>query len=87
MSTTTQPTSDLPATSDDVDRGFGMAIVIGAAIGIVFFVALIAVVVKVMWPDLPTGGVIAVALWTGLWAGLFLGGTITVGRWSAKNFH
>ncbi len=64
------------------DLGFGKAIVIGAALGIVVMTVALAALVKVLAPDIPAGAIAAIAAWTGVWAGLFLGGTVTVGRWS-----
>jgi len=30
------------------------------------------------------GALVAISIWTGVWAGPFLGGTVAVGRWSAS---
>ncbi len=82
--TVTAPAVDAP---DPVARGFGRAILLGAVVGIVVWTAVISLVVKVQWPTLETPAVLGIGLWTGIWGGMFLGGTITVGLWSHKNFH
>ena len=64
------------------DIGFGRAVIIGSLAGIVVMVAAIAVTLRLLDPDLAWGPIIGISAWTGLWAGLFLGGTVTVGRWS-----
>ena len=64
------------------DIGFGKAIVIGSMAGIAVMVLGLIALMKVLAPDMPIGAVLAVSVWTGVWAGLFLGGTITVGRWA-----
>lgn len=74
-------------TTDDADRSYGRAISIGSVAGIVVFIALIWVVVKLLAPDWSVGATGIIAVWTGLWCGLFLGGTIAVGRWSQKQVH
>ena len=74
-------------TTDDVDRSYGRAITIGSVLGIVAFIALLWVVVKLLAPDWSVGATGIIAVWTGLWCGLFLGGTIAVGRWSQKQGH
>lgn len=70
------------------DMGFAMAMVRGSAIGIVIFIALIYGLVWVLtqrsganWSPASIG---VIALWTGVWAGLFLGGTVSVGLWAHK---
>jgi len=74
-------------TTDDADRSYGRAITIGSVLGIVAFIALLWVVVKLLAPDWSVGATGIIAVWTGLWCGLFLGGTIAVGRWSQKQGH
>lgn len=74
-------------TTDDADRSFGRAIVIGSVLGILGFIALLWVMVSMIAPDWSLGATGIVALWTGLWCGLFLGGTIAVGRWSHNQGH
>lgn len=82
------PVSDDQSIDADVkageaeDVGFGKAIIIGAALGIVVISVGLAALLKVLAPDTPAGAIIGIAAWTGIWAGLFLGGTVTVGRWS-----
>lgn len=66
------------------DLGFGRAVVIGSAAGIVVMVAGLFVLLRIIAPDIPAGMDAAIALWTGAWTGLFLGGTVTVGRWSGS---
>lgn len=78
---------DLPPSTDEIDRGFGAAIVVGAVLGIIAMSALMTVATLAVWPDLGWGGAAAVGVWCGIWAGLFLGGTVKVGRWSAKHYH
>ena len=88
MSTPVQETPEgtVQMTGDPIDRGFAKAIVIGALVGIPIFMAIIAAIVVSQW-DVGVGPAIGISLWTGIWAGLFMGGTIVVGRWSAKNMH
>lgn len=83
----TQPSSPRDMRGDPIDRGFGAAIVVGSALGIVAMSLLIGVIVRIMAPEMELISVAGVAVWTGIWAGLFLGGTVKVGRWSAKNLH
>ena len=68
----------------DEDLGFGRAVVVGTIVGIVAMVAGVTLVVHLLVPDWPIGSVLAISVWTGVWAGLFLGGTVTVGRWSGR---
>jgi hypothetical protein len=80
----TAPTAD-PHLDEDAlaeDVGFGKAIIIGSAAGIIVMVLGLVALLKVLAPDMPIGAVLAIAAWTGVWAGLFLGGTVTVGRWA-----
>lgn len=74
-------------TTDAADRSYGRAVVVGSVAGIVVFIALLWVVVKMIAPDWSIGASGVVAIWTGLWCGLFLGGTIAVGRWSHNQGH
>lgn len=81
--------TSIPAAEPDAQAGeledvsFGRAIVIGSVIGIVAMIALITATMRIVAPDQPWGVTLGIAVWTGIWAGLFLGGTVTVGRWSA----
>lgn len=88
MSTTAHDTTEgtVQMSGDPIDRGFGKAIVLGAVVGIPAFMAIIAGILLSQW-DVGVGPAIGISLWTGIWAGLFIGGTIVVGRWSAKNMH
>lgn len=83
MSTTTDHDID-ESEGKAEDMGFLKAVLLGSGIGIVVMMALMAVTMKVFLPDALTGTDAAVAVWTGLWAGLFLGGTVSVGLWSHK---
>ena len=74
-------------TTDDDDRSFGRAIVVGSVLGILAFIALLWVMMKLIAPDWSLGATGIVAIWTGHWCGLFLGGTIAVGRWSHNQGH
>ena len=74
-------------TTDATDLSYGRAVILGSVFGIVAFIALLWVVVKLIAPDWSVGSTGIVAIWTGLWCGLFLGGTIAVGRWSHKQGH
>ena len=70
------------------DIGFGKAILVGSAAGIVIFGALCYVAVKLIaGDDIGWGADLAISFWVGVWGGLFLGGTITVGLWSKKHSH
>jgi len=83
----TAPT--IPAADPDTQAGeledvsFGRAIVIGSVLGILAMIVLIAATMRILAPDQPWGVTMGIAVWAGVWAGLFLGGTVTVGRWSA----
>jgi hypothetical protein len=88
----TGPVAPSPApTTDEIDRGFGAAIVWGSIVGIVVFAVLIAIgtvlAARSVGVDLEAGAVAAIAVWTGIWGGLFLGGTVAVGRWSMRQGH
>ncbi len=70
------------------DMGFAWAMIRGSAIGIVFFIVVIFAMVWFLnarsdgtWDPAAIG---VIALWTGIWAGLFLGGTVSVGLWAHK---
>jgi hypothetical protein len=70
---------------DDAEfAGFVRAIAIGVAIGVPVVAVLTALLVQVTAPGLGTAGTIAIAVWVAIWIGVFLGGTVTVGLWSAK---
>lgn len=83
--------ASVPPSTDEEDRGFGLAIVWGSVFGITIFTLLVALVVKLVASgldyDIPAGAIAAIAVWTGVWAGLFLGGTVAVGRWSMHRGH
>jgi len=67
------------------DKGFGLAILLGSAVGIVLFGVLCFVAVMlVAGDDISVGANLGISLWVGVWAGLFLGGTVAVGRWSMR---
>ena len=91
MAATTSPAptagTELPPSTDDIDRGFGLAIVVGAIFGIIAMSALMTGITYAIDPDMGWGAAAAVGVWCGIWAGLFLGGTVKVGRWSAKHYH
>lgn len=76
-------TTDAPTTDADdksylraVGKGFAVGTVIWVVLifAIMYFVAGITFDMSVKW-----------AVWIGPWGGLFLGGTFTVGFWSAKH--
>lgn len=71
---------------DDVDRGFGHAILTGTIGGVLVVIALCWVVVKAV-SDLTWADAGIIALWVGVWSGVFLGGTVAVGRWSMRQGH
>ena len=64
--------------------GFVRAIAIGVAVGVPVVGLLIAVILKFTAPDMSAAGIFAIAAWVAIWTGVFLGGTVTVGLWSAK---
>jgi hypothetical protein len=72
--------------SADVDdfASFSRAIALGVAIGVPVVALIVGIVVEFAAPVMSTAGVIAVAAWVALWTGVFLGGTVTVGLWSAR---
>ncbi len=85
MTTTVQPSSDNLEEGRATDLGFGRAVLVGSAAGILVMVAAIALTLHLLDPELSWAGVGGIAVWTGVWAGLFLGGTVTVGRWAGQN--
>lgn len=72
------------AQEDTEFGGFVHAIVLGVFFGVPAIALLIAVLVKVAAPDISTAGLIGIVVWVAAWIGVFLGGTVTVGLWSAK---
>jgi len=84
MTTTVQPSSDNLEEGLATDIGFGRAVLVGSVAGILVMVAAIALTLHLLDPDLTWVAVSGIALWTGVWAGLFLGGTVTVGRWAGQ---
>ena len=66
------------------DRSYGRAVVLGSAVGIVVWMAVIFGVLRLIEPDMEVGASFGIAVWVGIWTGLFLGGTITVGLWADK---
>jgi hypothetical protein len=79
--------AELEAEGREQDRGFGRAIAVGSIAGIAVFIVALAAVVKIVAPELTAAAIAGIAVWTGVWAGLFLGGTLAVGRWSMRNHH
>lgn len=70
------------------DIGFGKAILLGSAAGIVIFGVICYIAVKLIaGSDIGWGADLAISFWVGVWGGLFLGGTITVGLWSRHHGH
>ena len=89
MSTVPTPTEPSAAEAnlaeaEAEDIGFGKAILVGSAIGILVMVFLVAVALRLLDPEMAWGATIGISVWTGIWAGLFLGGTITVGKWAGE---
>ena len=93
MSSPTPTTAtDAPGETGPIDEtedwGFAKAMIRGSVVGIIVFIALIYGIVYAInasmggpWSPASVG---VIALWTGVWAGLFLGGTVSVGLWSHK---
>lgn len=81
------PTPDPEHMTDDVDRSYGKAIVIGSLVGILLFTLGAWLVLEALAPDWSGGANAVIAVWMGIWSGLFLGGTIAVGRWSMRRGH
>jgi hypothetical protein len=87
----TAPTPAIPVgavagvQSDPEARSFGKAVLIGSVLGIVVMSAFLTLATWLVAPDFGWPSAVGVGVWTGLWTGGFLGGTITVGRWSARN--
>ena len=77
------PHVDAPVTDED-DRSYLWAVGRGFAIGTVIWAALIFVIMYFL-AGIELDMSIKWALWIGPWGGLFLGGTFTVGMWSAKH--
>jgi hypothetical protein len=73
--------------SDQADRTYGKAIIIGSIAGIVLFTVAAFLALQALAPDWSGGANAIIAVWMGIWAGLFLGGTIAVGRWSMRQGH
>ena len=83
MSTTTNHDIDENAGKQE-DMGFLKAVLLGSGVGILIMTVVMAVTMLVFDPDALRGTTLAVAIWTGIWAGLFLGGTVSVGLWAHK---
>lgn len=81
------PAPDPGHMTDDVDRSYGKAIIIGSVVGIVLFTVGAWLVLQALAPDWSGGANAVIAVWMGIWSGLFLGGTIAVGRWSMRQGH
>jgi hypothetical protein len=81
------PTPDPGHMTDDVDRSYGKAVIIGSVVGIVLFTIGAWLVLQALAPDWSGGPNAIIAIWMGIWSGLFLGGTIAVGRWSMRQGH
>jgi hypothetical protein len=79
------PAADAAVTSDPEARGFSNAIILGATVGVVVWTAVISLLVKWQMPNLEWIAVVGIGAWTGIFGGTFLGGTITVGRWSGRH--
>ena len=84
MSTTTSEHETEADEGKAEDMSFAKAVLSGSAIGIVIMMVIMGLTMKVFAPDAITGSAAAVAVWSGLWAGLFLGGTVSVGLWAHK---
>jgi predicted MFS family arabinose efflux permease len=64
--------------------GFVRAIALGVVIGVPVVGLLIAAILKFTASGMGPASVFAIAAWVAIWTGVFLGGTVTVGLWSAK---
>jgi hypothetical protein len=77
------PTSAAP-TTDDNDKSYLRAVGKGFVVGTVIWTALVLALMYLI-ADFPLDEALKWALWIGPWGGIFLGGTFTVGFWSAKH--
>ena len=66
------------------DRGFAKAILVGTVVGIAVMAVVMFAVSALLAPSGNAGDYLAIAIWVGIWAGLFLGGTVSVGLWANK---
>lgn len=81
------PAPDPEHMTDEADRSYGKAIIVGSVAGIFVFMAAAWLALQALAPDWSGGANAVIALWLGIWAGLFLGGTIAVGRWTMRQGH
>ncbi len=64
--------------------GFVRAIATGVLLGVPVVGLLIVAILKFAAPEMAAASVFAIAAWVAVWTGVFLGGTVTVGLWSAQ---
>jgi len=76
--------TDELATTDENDTTYLRAVAKGFVVGTVIWAALIFSIMYFI-ADITFDMSVKWALWIGPWGGLFLGGTFTVGFWSAKH--
>ena len=61
------------------DSLFARSVLIGAAVGVPVMGLLVAVLFAVSDISISDGGIVALAVWSALWAGLLLGGVLGLG--------
>jgi len=72
---------------DFSDRDYTKAIMIGIAVGVPLIAVLAFVAFEAVQPETSTGALASLAVWTGLWAGVFVGGTIAVWNYVRRLEH
>jgi hypothetical protein len=77
-------TDDTTEDTEQEFRSFGRAILLGIALGIPLFGALVAGGTYLADPELEPLAIAGIALWVSLFCGPFLAGTVTVGLWASR---
>lgn len=72
---------------DFTDKDYTKAIVLGIVVGVPLLALLAFGAFRVALPDTSLGTLASLAVWTGLWAGVFVGGTIAVWNYVRRLEH
>lgn len=72
---------------DFTDKDYTRAILLGIVVGVPLLAVVAFVAFRIAVPDTSTGDLASLAIWTGLWAGVFVGGTIAVWNYVRRLEH
>lgn len=72
---------------DFTDKDDTRAILLGIVVGVPLLAVVAFVAFRIAVPDTSTGDLASLAIWTGLWAGVFVGGTIAVWNYVRRLEH